>query len=91
MWLVWCVRRCDVVLSLWDYFIVRSGALAGIVAVSWVALTKVVVRFEPFQRTVEPFTKFVPLTVNVNPPPPAVAEFGERLVVVGTGLLIVNV
>ena len=38
--------------------------------------------------------KLLPLTVSVNPVPPAVAEVGLRLVVVGTGLLatlIVNV
>ena len=52
------------------------------------------VRFDPFQRTTEPVIKFVPLTVSVNPDPPAVAEVGLKLVVVGTGLsglLIVKV
>ncbi len=54
-------------------------------------MTKVVVRFEPFQRTTEPALKLVPLTVNVSPPTPAVALVGEIEVVVGTGLLIVKV
>ena len=39
---------------------------AGIAAVSWVALTKVVVRFAPFQRTTEPLTKLLPFTVSVK-------------------------
>src|SRR5207253_2979984 len=49
----------------------------------------------PFHRTTdEPATKFVPFTVNVNAAPPAVADVGLRLVVVGTGFAgveIVNV
>ena len=40
---------------------------AGMEAVSWVELTNVVVRPELFQSTTEPFTKFVPLTVRMNP------------------------
>jgi hypothetical protein len=69
-------------------------SVAGIDAVNWVAEIYVVVRSAPFHRTTEFVTKLVPLTVNVNAAPPAVAELGERLVVVGTGLLlalIVNV
>jgi hypothetical protein len=67
---------------------------ARIEAVTWVALTYVVVRFVPFHLTTEPLTKLVPFTVRVNPAPPAVADVGLRLVVVGTGLsgtLIVKV
>ena len=64
---------------------------ARIEAVSWVEETYVVVRSAPFQRTTEPETKFVPFTVRVNADPPAIAEEGLRLVVVGTGLLIVKV
>ena len=40
---------------------------AGIVAVSCVELTNVVARAELFQLTSEPFAKFVPFTVRVNP------------------------
>lgn len=58
---------------------------AGIAAVSCVALTKVVVRALPFQRTVEPLMKFDPLTVNVKAAPPAVAEVGLMVVIAGTG------
>jgi hypothetical protein len=58
--------------------------LAGTAAVSWVALTKVVVSPAPFQFTVAPETKFVPVTVRVKAPPPAVAELGLRLVMVGS-------
>jgi hypothetical protein len=46
----------------------------------------VVVRLAPFHRTTEPLTKFVPFTVNVNVGPPAGADAGSRLVVVGSGL-----
>jgi hypothetical protein len=53
--------------------------------------TYVVVRFDPFQLTVEPETKPVPFTVSVKAAPPALAEVGLRPVVVGTGLLIVKV
>jgi hypothetical protein len=64
---------------------------ALIEALSWAEETYVVVRFDPFQRTTEPETKFVPFTVRVNAVPPAVAEEGLILVVVGTRLLIVKV
>jgi hypothetical protein len=64
---------------------------AVIAAVNWVEETYVVVRFDPFQLTVEPETKPVPFTVSVNPAPPAVVEAGLRPVVAGTGLLILTV
>ena len=56
---------------------------AGIAAVSWVALTKVVVRFAPSQRTTEPLTKLLPFTVSVKRGPPAAALLGAREVNVG--------
>ena len=71
--------------------VAMSAAL--MLAVNWVLDTYVVVRFDPFQRTVDtPLTKPVPFTVRVKADPPAVADAGLKLVMVGTGLLlIVNV
>src|SRR6266404_29508 len=64
---------------------------AVIAAVSWMGLTKVVVRVAPFQRTVEPFTNPVPSTVSVKAAPPTVALIGVSPVIVGMGLLTGNV
>ena len=72
----------------------EAMSAARIEAVTWVALTYVVVRFVPFHLTTELEMKLVPLTVSVKAGPPAVADEGLRLVVVGTGLsgtLIVKV
>jgi hypothetical protein len=44
-----------------------------------------------FHFTVDVGTKFVPFTVKVNCAPPAVAQVGLIELVVGAGLLIVNV
>ena len=49
------------------------------------ALTNVVVREAPFQRTTDDATKLVPLTVSVRPALPATAPVGERLLATGTG------
>jgi hypothetical protein len=62
--------------------------LAGTVAVSWLALTKVVVRAVAFQRTTAPETKPAPFTVRVKAGPPAVAEFGLREVIAGAGAIV---
>ena len=67
---------------------------AGILAVNCRSLINVVVRFEPFQVTVELLlTKLVPFTVKVNPGSPTVADEGEMEVVVGedTGVTEVQV
>jgi hypothetical protein len=64
---------------------------AGTVAVSCVEETKLVARGAPFQFTVEVETNLVPFTVKVRSALPAVAQVGLIEVVVGTGLLIVNV
>ena len=66
-------------------------SVAGICAVSCVALTKVVARLLPFQRTTEPLMKPVPLTVKVMPELPAFAVFGLRLAIAGAGLLMLKV
>ena len=69
----------------------EAMSLAGIEAVSCVALTNCVVRGLPFHQTLEALTKPVPLMVKVNAAPPVKAEFGLKLVIAGAGLLIVNV
>jgi hypothetical protein len=65
-----------------------SAAL--IVTVSWVALTKVVVRSAPFQRTTDPTTKLLPVTVSVKSAPPEGMLVGESVLRAGVGLLMVN-
>jgi hypothetical protein len=64
---------------------------AGTVAVSWVEETKLVARGAPFQFTVEVETNLVPFTVKKKSALPAAVQVGLIDVVVGTGLLIVNV
>ena len=59
----------------------------GTEAVSWFEETKTVVMADPLKLIVELDTKLVPLTVKLNPVPPAVADWGDMLVVVGTRLL----
>jgi hypothetical protein len=49
---------------------------AVITAVSFDELTKAVVRAPPFQYTVEPETKPVPVTVIVKAGPPGAADAG---------------
>src|SRR5213594_3310464 len=66
-------------------------SLCGIEAVSWPALTKVVERSAPFQRTTDVEMKLLPLTVSVKPAPPAMAEVGFMLVMLGTGFAAVIV
>jgi len=58
--------------------------------VSWATLTKVAVCPVPLYVTVELLRKFVPLIVSVWATVPAVAEEGERLVIVGAGLSTVK-
>src|SRR5436190_1922588 len=65
-------------------------SVAGIAALSCVAETYVVGRSAPFQRTTEPATKFVPVTVSVKPEAPAWTRFGLSPVVAGTGFVIVK-
>ena len=66
-------------------------SLAGMVAVSTVLETKVVVRSLPFQRTTAPLTKFVPVMVRVKLSLPATAVAGLMLLIVGNGFVMVKV
>ena len=63
---------------------------AVIAACKLVLERKVVARAVPFHSTVDADTKFVPVTVNVKPAPPAEAEFGLNDIAVGTGLSTAN-
>ena len=62
-------------------------SLAGMAAASPVEDTYDVVRSAPFHLTTEPVMKLLPVTVSVNPAPPAVIDVGLMPVVAGTGLL----
>ena len=66
-------------------------SVESIAAVTCAAFTKVVVRGEPPQRTVAPFTKLPPLTVSVKPEPPATALAGESDDAEGRGLSTLKV
>src|SRR5262245_55692012 len=56
---------------------------AGIVAVSRVLLTNVVVRGALFHCTTEPETKLLPLTVKVKAAPPATVLLGDSALIAG--------
>ena len=66
---------------------------ARIEAVTFVALTKAVVRALPFHFTTTPVAKPVPFTVRVKATPPAVAVAGDKDVSTGatTGATTVKV
>lgn len=66
-------------------------SLGKICVVSCAELVTVAARVTPPKLTVAPFTKLVPLIVNVNAADPAVALVGESVVTVGTGLFTWNV
>src|SRR6267143_1859986 len=68
-----------------------TRSVIGITAVNCVGETYVVARAAPFHCTTELLTKFVPVTVSVNPGPPATAEVGLKLVIVGIGFRTVKV
>ena len=61
--------------------VAMSAAL--MLAVNWVLDTNVVGRFVPSQRTVASAIKPVPFTVRVKAGPPAVADEGLKLVMLG--------
>jgi hypothetical protein len=58
-------------------------SLAGISAVSLLRLPNVVARSAPFQRTTDSAVKLLPLTVRVKAGPPARAEVGLMLEILG--------
>src|SRR5690349_8188365 len=60
-----------------------ATSAAVILAVTRVALTKLVGRAEPFQKSVVPDTKLLPSAVSVNAAPPAVAVAGVSVASVG--------
>jgi hypothetical protein len=59
--------------------------LAGTAAVNCPAFTKVVFKDAPFHSTLAAEVKLVPFTVKLKAAPPAVADEGERPVMVGAG------
>src|SRR5262249_34366317 len=67
-----------------------SRSEAGMVVVSVVPFTNVVVRVTPFHCTADEATKLLPVTVSVKGPVPTAALLGLRPVSVGTGLLTVK-
>ena len=63
----------------------------GTAAVTWLGVTKVVVRFVPFHFTRELGTKLEPATVSLNAAVPCITLFGVIEVIAGTGLFTTNV
>jgi hypothetical protein len=57
---------------------------AGIVAINWFGVKKVVVSCTPLKFTVAPDAKLLPLIVSVIPGPPACALSGESSTMAGT-------
>jgi hypothetical protein len=57
--------------------------------VNWDELTNVALCATPLKVTVELERKFVPLMVRVCAVAPAVAEVGDRVVMAGTGLVMI--
>jgi hypothetical protein len=74
-----------------DAVLAVATSAAGTVAVSCVDETNAVASDVAFHFTVDVETKFVPFTVKVKPPLPAVTQLGLIDVVVGAGLLMVKV
>jgi hypothetical protein len=65
--------------------------LAGTAAVSCDAFTNVVDKGLPFHVTTVPELNPEPFTVSVKAEPPAIVEFGERLLSVSAWGVMVNV
>ena len=75
-------------------FVTVTGKLAALLisdarmaAVNCVGPTKVVTRATLLNFTAEELTKFVPFTVNVKAPEFTSFDVGDKVVIVGTGLL----
>jgi hypothetical protein len=64
---------------------IDTTSAAGIAAVSWPALTYVVGRSAPFQRTTDDEAKLLPFTVSVNADCPTTPAPGESDDTCGTG------
>jgi hypothetical protein len=64
----------------------NARSVLGTAAVSWAALTKVVVRVSAPHFTTAPATNCEPLTVSMNAPLPASATAGDSDATVGGGL-----
>jgi hypothetical protein len=62
--------------------------LAGTEAVSCVELTNAVVSADPFHWTTALEAKLLPVTARVKAGPPAVAELGLNIVIVGPALIV---
>src|SRR2546429_6627117 len=69
---------------------VEVRSVEGRLAWSSVALTKVVGRSPPFQRTTDEATKLCPPRMSGTPAPPPVALLGVSARSTGTGFLIVK-
>ena len=68
-----------------------ATSLDGIIAVSCVGLTKVVVRLLPFHWTTELATNPLPATASEKVPATGTVEEGDREVRIGAGLLMVKI
>jgi hypothetical protein len=66
-------------------------SVAGISAVNWVELTKVVGKFAPFHRATEVLMKAAPVNVNVKAEEPEVVEFGVIVTRTGRGTVMMKV
>jgi hypothetical protein len=64
---------------------IELTSLARICALIEVRLPYVVVLGDPFHRTTEPLTKFVPVTVSVTAPLTVVTKLGDKAAITGTG------
>src|ERR1022692_1259531 len=66
---------------------IAAMSAAAICALSWVPLTKVVVRAAPFHSTVEFEPKLLPKTISVKAAPLTTAPIGDKELIVGFRLM----